>query len=63
MTAIHIRLRNADIKREQGYDLPPLYMPLLREEGRRAEQAVRPVFSGDEDIVSPFPEFPEEAIS
>ena len=39
----------------------PIYMPLLREEG--AQQAVGPVLSEDEDIVSPFPAVPEEAIS
>ena len=33
---IHIRLRNADINQEQGYNLPPIYMPLLREEGDTA---------------------------
>ena len=31
--AIHIRLRNTDINREQGYDLPPIYMPLFRKKG------------------------------
>ena len=31
--AIHVRLRRADINRELGYDLPPIYMPLLRGEG------------------------------
>ena len=30
---IYIRVRSADINREQGYDLPPIYMPLLRGEG------------------------------
>ena len=28
-----IAARNANINRELGYDLPPIYMPLLREEG------------------------------
>ena len=42
-------------------DMPPVYMPLLREEG--AQHTVRPVLSGDEDMVSPFPAFHEEAIS
>ena len=31
--AIHIRLRSTDINQELGYDLPPIYMPLLRGEG------------------------------
>ena len=31
--AIHLRVRNADINQELGYDLPPIYMPMLREEG------------------------------
>ena len=30
--AIYIRVRNADINWEIGYDLPPIYMALLREE-------------------------------
>ena len=34
--AIHIRLRNVDINQEQGYDLPPIYMHLLRKEGGMA---------------------------
>ena len=28
--AIYIRLTSVDINRELGYDLPPIYMPLLR---------------------------------
>ena len=31
--AIHIRIRSVDINRELGYDMPPIYMPLLWEEG------------------------------
>ena len=30
--AIHINLRGATINRTGGYDLPDLYLPLLREE-------------------------------
>ena len=30
---IHARVRKADINRELGYDLPPIYVALLREEG------------------------------
>ena len=41
--------------------MPPIYMPALREEG--AHHAVKPVLSGDEDIVSSFPAVLEEAIS
>ena len=30
--AIHIKLRGATLNRTGGYDLPDLYLPLLREE-------------------------------
>ena len=30
---IHIRVRSADINQELGYYLPPIYIPLLREDG------------------------------
>ena len=62
--AIDIRVRNADINLEQGYDLPP--MPLLRA-GLRVEwghtRQLKPVLSGDEDIVYSFLAFPDETIS
>ena len=33
--AIHIKLRGATLNRTGRYDLPDLYLPLLREEGTR----------------------------
>ena len=30
--AIHIRLNNAQLNRNEGHDLPNIYLPLLREE-------------------------------
>ena len=53
---IQIRLRNADINWKEGYDLAPIYMPLLRE--KRALHAVKPVLSWDENFVFLFPAFP-----
>ena len=32
--AIHIKTSGASLNRNDGYDLPDLYLPLLREEGR-----------------------------
>ena len=34
--AVHIKLRKATLNRMGGYDLPHLYLPLLREEARGA---------------------------
>ena len=58
---IHIRLKSADINRELGYDLQPIYMPLLRGGGGHTMQ-LEPVLSGNEDIVSSFPAFPDETV-
>ena len=33
--AIHIKLQGATLNRTGGYDLPDLYLPLLREEATR----------------------------
>ena len=33
---IHIKLRGATLNRTGGYDLPDLYLPLVREEIREA---------------------------
>ena len=35
--AIHIKLKKASLNRHEGYTLPDLYMPLLREEAGEGE--------------------------
>ena len=35
--AIHIKLRGATLNRTGGYDVPGLYLPLLREETKGTE--------------------------
>ena len=39
--AIHIKIKGSKLNRNDGHDLPDIYLPLLREE----EEGVRPTFA------------------